>query len=178
MPGRIQQRKWLERIGEQLEQEIVVDRAALDEEPFVERWRLQRLNRIFDGELEAVLGDINEEMWKNGSVIDGTASRRDIVAKLWNLCHVLRDDGITYHEYVTELTFLLFLKMLKETEHEERLPKAIAGTIWPSAKGSTSSTTTGSCCSISATRRPRMRWSVPSSPTPRRRCASRRISRR
>lgn len=46
----------------------------------------------------------------------------DIVAKLWSLCHVLRDDGITYNEYVTELTFLLFLKMLAETGHEERLP--------------------------------------------------------
>ena len=33
----------------------------------------------------------------------------DIVAKLWNLCHVLRDDGITYHQYVTELTFLLVI---------------------------------------------------------------------
>ena len=33
---------------------------------------------------------------------------QDIVAKLWNLCHVLRDDGITFHEYVTELTFMLF----------------------------------------------------------------------
>ena len=32
---------------------------------------------------------------------------QDIVTRLWNLCHVLRDDGITYHEYVTELTFLL-----------------------------------------------------------------------
>ena len=39
----------------------------------------------------------------------------DIVAKLWSLCHVLRDDGVTYNEYVTELTFLLFLKMLEET---------------------------------------------------------------
>lgn len=48
---------------------------------------------------------------------------REIVAKLWNLCNVLRDDGITYTDYVTELTFLLFLKMLAETSHEERLPK-------------------------------------------------------
>lgn len=47
---------------------------------------------------------------------------QDIVAKLWSLCHVLRDDGITYHEYVTELTFLLFLKMMKETEQEKLLP--------------------------------------------------------
>src|SRR5580704_2645303 len=48
---------------------------------------------------------------------------QDIVQKLWNLCHVLRDDGITYHQYVTELTYLLFLKMMKETEQEKQLPK-------------------------------------------------------
>ncbi len=46
----------------------------------------------------------------------------DIVAKLWNLCHVLRDDGITYHQYVTELTYLLFLKMAAETGAEDNLP--------------------------------------------------------
>lgn len=28
----------------------------------------------------------------------------DIVAKLWNLCNILKDDGVTYHQYVTELT--------------------------------------------------------------------------
>ncbi|MFZ1387498.1 MAG: N-6 DNA methylase [Thiolinea sp.] len=47
----------------------------------------------------------------------------DIVAKLWNLCNVLRDDGVTYHQYVTELTYLLFLKMAKETEQEHLLPE-------------------------------------------------------
>jgi type I restriction enzyme M protein len=47
----------------------------------------------------------------------------DIVQKLWNLCNVLRDDGITYHQYVSELTWLLFLKMAKETEREKQLPK-------------------------------------------------------
>jgi type I restriction enzyme M protein len=51
-----------------------------------------------------------------------TARTFDIVARLWNLCHVLRDDGITYQDYVTELTFLLFLKMMQETEREERIP--------------------------------------------------------
>src|SRR3954453_24130087 len=50
------------------------------------------------------------------------ANTGDIVAKLWSLCHVLRDDGITYNEYVTELTYLLFLKMLAETDRENRLP--------------------------------------------------------
>jgi len=52
-----------------------------------------------------------------------TTTTTDIVAKLWSLCHVLRDDGVTYNEYVTELTFLLFLKMLEETKKEDRLPK-------------------------------------------------------
>lgn len=47
----------------------------------------------------------------------------EIVQRLWNLCHVLRDDGITYQDYVTELTYLLFLKMLKETAREDQLPK-------------------------------------------------------
>src|ERR1700733_7087257 len=59
----------------------------------------------------------------SGNGTNGNGTTRDIVAKLWNLCHVLRDDGISYSDYVTELTFLLFLKMLAETGHEERLPK-------------------------------------------------------
>lgn len=45
----------------------------------------------------------------------------DIVQKLWNLCNVLRDDGITYHQYVTELTYILFLKMAKETGAEKNI---------------------------------------------------------
>ena len=49
-------------------------------------------------------------------------NNQEIVAKLWNLCNVLRDDGITYHQYVTELTYLLFLKMCKEAETEESIP--------------------------------------------------------
>lgn len=48
---------------------------------------------------------------------------QEIVSKLWNLCNVLRDDGITYHQYVTELTYILFLKMAKETGAEEKLPQ-------------------------------------------------------
>ncbi|MEL7470859.1 MAG: N-6 DNA methylase [Pseudomonadota bacterium] len=39
---------------------------------------------------------------------------QDIVAKLWRLCAILRKDGITYQQYVTELTYLLFLKMMQE----------------------------------------------------------------
>jgi type I restriction enzyme M protein len=48
---------------------------------------------------------------------------QDIVGKLWNLCNVLKDDGVTYHQYVTELTYLLFLKMAEETGQQDKLPK-------------------------------------------------------
>jgi len=58
-------------------------------------------------------------------------STQDIVQKLWSLCDILRDDGITYHQYVTELTLLLFLKMAKETETERRLPE---GKRWDDLK--------------------------------------------
>ncbi len=50
-------------------------------------------------------------------------STSDIVARLWSLCHVLRDDGVTYQAYVTELTYLLFLKMAEETKTEGRVAK-------------------------------------------------------
>lgn len=47
-----------------------------------------------------------------------------IVQKLWRLCAVLRKDGITYQQYVTELTYLLFLKMMAERNRETgSLPK-------------------------------------------------------
>ncbi len=50
-------------------------------------------------------------------------TNQEIIAKLWNLCNVLKDDGITYHQYVTELTYILFLKMAKETGTEESIPE-------------------------------------------------------
>ena len=37
-----------------------------------------------------------------------------IVAKIWNLCNVLRDDGVPYNDYLEQLTYLIFLKMVKE----------------------------------------------------------------
>lgn len=52
-------------------------------------------------------------------------TNQEIVSKLWNLCNVLRDDGITYHQYVTELTYILFLKMMNETGQEENITKNI-----------------------------------------------------
>ena len=61
------QRKWLQRIGEQIEKELVIDREALDQAPFDKDGGFNRLNRVFGGDLEAILTDINEELWKRAS---------------------------------------------------------------------------------------------------------------
>ena len=53
-------------------------------------------------------------------------NNQEIVSKLWNLCNVLRDDGITYHQYVTELTYILSLTMAKETGAEDRFSQGIS----------------------------------------------------
>jgi len=37
-----------------------------------------------------------------------------VVQKLWNYCSILRDDGLSYGDYVEQLTYLLFLKMADE----------------------------------------------------------------
>ena len=60
---------------------------------------------------------------------------QEIVSKLWNLCNVLRDDGITYHQYVTELTYILFLKMAKETGAESKIPEEYRWDVLKSKSG-------------------------------------------
>lgn len=50
----------------------------------------------------------------------------DLVNRLWRLCAVLRKDGITYPQYVAELTYLLFLKMMHETDAEQgKVPRGL-----------------------------------------------------
>ena len=48
-----------------------------------------------------------------------------IVQRLWNYCNVLRDDGMSYGDYVEQLTYLLFLKMDDENVHVLGKPSAI-----------------------------------------------------
>lgn len=50
-------------------------------------------------------------------------TNNEIVQKLWNMANVLRDDGISYQNYVTELTYLLFLKMMKEQGQDDVIPE-------------------------------------------------------
>src|SRR3954471_13495433 len=63
-----------------------------------------------------------------------TNGASQIVHKLWNYCNVLRDDGLSYGDYVEQLTYLLFLKMAHERtqppyEQPSRIPQ---GFDWPS----------------------------------------------
>lgn len=61
----VPQRQWLQNIGEQIVKEVVVDREAVDKEPFrSEGGGFKRLDKIFDGELETLLAEIGEEIWK------------------------------------------------------------------------------------------------------------------
>ncbi|MCP3905577.1 MAG: SAM-dependent DNA methyltransferase, partial [Planctomycetes bacterium] len=50
-----------------------------------------------------------------------------LVKKLWSYCNVLRDDGLSYQDYLEQLTFLLFLKMADEraalTGDEQPVPE-------------------------------------------------------
>lgn len=59
------QRKWLERIGKQLEKETIVDRAALDQGRFKDQGGFNRLNKIFNGQMSEILGQISDELWKD-----------------------------------------------------------------------------------------------------------------
>jgi type I restriction enzyme M protein len=51
-----------------------------------------------------------------------TPETRRLVAKLWNYCDVLRDDGVSTIDYVEQLTFLLFLKMGHEQAGRKPFP--------------------------------------------------------
>lgn len=49
-------------------------------------------------------------------------SAEEIANKLWGLCNVLRDDGVTYHQYLNELTYILFLRLSEVKAFEKDIP--------------------------------------------------------
>ncbi|HEX8381819.1 MAG TPA: class I SAM-dependent DNA methyltransferase [Sphingomonas sp.] len=56
---------------------------------------------------------------------------RAVVQRLWGFCNVLKDDGVSYGDYVEQLTFLLFLKMEEEaTRGGERASALPEGARW------------------------------------------------
>ena len=65
-----------------------------------------------------------------------TTESTTIVQRLWNYCNVLRDDGVSYGDYVEQLTYLLFLKMADEQEREFGKQSAISSEYsWSSLRG-------------------------------------------
>ncbi|WP_430012946.1 N-6 DNA methylase [Microcystis ichthyoblabe FBCC-A1114] len=46
-----------------------------------------------------------------------------IVSKVWSFCNTLRDDGVSYGDYLEQLTYLLFLKMADEYAKPPYNPK-------------------------------------------------------
>jgi type I restriction enzyme, R subunit len=61
------QRKWLKRIEEQILREVIVDRETLGQGIFEANGGFERLNKVFSGELENLLGDIQDEVWRKVS---------------------------------------------------------------------------------------------------------------
>ncbi len=61
------QRRWLDRIARQLKAEVIVDRDALDRGQFKVEGGFTRLNKVFDGKLEQVLGALHEELWRDAA---------------------------------------------------------------------------------------------------------------
>jgi type I restriction enzyme M protein len=59
---------------------------------------------------------------------------QQIVQKLWSYCNILRDDGLSYPDYVEQLTYLLFLKMAHElaTASPKTFPILPGGYDWHS----------------------------------------------
>ena len=54
---------------------------------------------------------------------------QSLIDKLWSFCDTLRDDGVSYGDYVEQLTYLLFLKMADEysqKRHDIHLPQNLA----------------------------------------------------
>ncbi len=61
-----------------------------------------------------------------------TPSAATIVQRVWNYCNVLRDDGMSYGDYLEQLTYLLFLKMADEMGQIGKASPIPARLGWPS----------------------------------------------
>lgn len=57
-----------------------------------------------------------------------------IVQRVWNYCNVLRDDGMSYGDYLEQLTYLLFLKMDAENQQLGKTSAIPAGCNWASLR--------------------------------------------
>ncbi len=61
------QRSWLQRIGKQFKENTLVDRQSIDEGVFKEKGGFDRLNKVFDGKLADLLGQITDRIWSSAA---------------------------------------------------------------------------------------------------------------
>ncbi len=66
-PWTTPQRQWLERLAKQVVENTVVDRAALDGEPFHQSGGFTKLNKVFDGRAEDVLAELQDAIWADAA---------------------------------------------------------------------------------------------------------------
>ena len=80
------------------------------------------------------------------------STQNGLVQRLWSYCNILRDDGLSYGDYLEQLTYLLFLKMADEqTKPPFSRPSIVPdGLDWPSLLARDGSATS---CSTSAGRK-------------------------
>ena len=58
-----------------------------------------------------------------------------LVAKVWNFAHVLRDQGVSYQAYISQISYLLFLKMDEERVEQIGEPSLLpTGSRWGDIK--------------------------------------------
>jgi hypothetical protein len=70
-----------------------------------------------------------------GAVLSCPDSTESLVAKVWNFAHVLRDQGVSYQAYISQISYLLFLKMDEERETQIGEPSMLpAGSRWEDIK--------------------------------------------
>jgi type I restriction enzyme M protein len=58
-----------------------------------------------------------------------------IIQQVWNYCHILRDDGVSYGDYLEQLTYLLFLKMAGERDPAGIIPPELSWASLINLKG-------------------------------------------
>lgn len=63
-----------------------------------------------------------------------TTPASSIVQRVWNYCNVLRDDGVSYGDYLEQLTYLLFLKMDDEARSVSKKSSIANNLAWASLR--------------------------------------------
>lgn len=58
------QRRWLDKIGNEMKSKVVIDREALDDPPFVLEGGYKRINKHFEGQIDAILEEIRAVTWE------------------------------------------------------------------------------------------------------------------